>query len=74
MKVKSKGDIIIIIGLVVILLAPFAPDFLMEMINDDYSVFNYRFSDMRIIEIIPSIRLFGIFLSIWGFILKWKEK
>ena len=74
MKEKISTNKFILIGLVIILLAPFVPDFLMNIVNSDFSIFDYRYSAMRLKEIIPSFRIFGIVLTIWGFTLKWKAK
>lgn len=74
MKEKKKSNIFIIIGLIIILLAPFTPDVFMNIINSDYSIFDYRYVGMRLAEIMPSVRIFGIGLVIWGFILKLKEE
>ena len=73
MKEKKSSTKFFIAGLIIILLAPFVPDFLMDIINSDYSIFSYKYVDIRLPEIIPSVRILGIGLTVWGFILKLKE-
>lgn len=73
MKEKKSSTKFFIAGLIIILLAPFVPDFLMDIINSDYSIFSYKYVDIRLPEIIPSVRMFGIGLAVWSFILKLKE-
>lgn len=72
-KEKKSSTKFFIAGLIIILLAPFLPDFLMDIINSDYSIFSYKYVDIRLPEIIPSVRMFGIGLAVWSFILKLKE-
>ena len=73
MKEKKSSTKSLIAGLIIILLAPFVPDFLMDMVGSDYSIFSYKYVDIRLPEIIPSVRILGIGLTVWGFILKLKE-
>jgi hypothetical protein len=74
MKGKKTSSKFIIAGLIIILLAPFVPDFLMTLINSEFSIYDYRYLDIRLPQIIPSVRIFGIGLAVWGFILKVKEE
>lgn len=73
MKEKKSSTKFFVAGVVVILLAPFVPDFLINIIISDYSICSYKYLDIRLPEIIPSVRMFGIGLAIWSFILKLKE-
>ena len=73
MKEKKSSTKFFIAGLIIILLSQFLPEFLMDIINSDYSIFSYKYVDIRLPEIIPSVRMFGIGLAVWSFILKLKE-
>ncbi len=74
MKEKMSGAVFVWIGLAIVLVSPFMPDFLMNIVKSDASIFDYRYAEMRLTEIIPSVRTGGIVLAVWGFILKWNEK
>lgn len=62
------------IGIGIVLLAPFVPDFLYFIFYSDHSIYDYHFQDFRYIMIIPSVQIAGILLTAWGLVLKHREK
>ncbi len=74
LALKKLSTRLCVIGLVVVLLAPFVPDFLYLMLYSDHSIYDYHFRDFRYIAIIPSIQIAGILLTAWGLVLKHREK
>lgn len=67
---KRIAIMLFIIGIVMILGAPYIPSALFEVIK----VYDYHYFDIRIPEIIPSIRICGIIISMWGMIFLFKTK
>ena len=68
MKKRSKQILtLFILGLVLILLAPYVPDFCFRvLLAAKEKLFDYRYWDIRFEQIIPSVRMGGIILSAWG--------
>lgn len=71
MKIKRIAVILFIIGAVMILGAPYVPSILFEIIRN---IYDYHYFDIRILEIIPSIRICGIIISMWGMIFLLKQQ
>lgn len=71
---KKISNILIVVGLMVVVFSPYVPDVFYQVINSDYSIYDYRYSDIRLAEVISSFRMAGVILSVWGLILKVKEK
>ena len=70
MKKRSKQILtLFILGLVLILLAPYVPDFCFRvLLAAKEKLFDYRYWD------IPSVRMGGIILSAWGMALLLKKE
>lgn len=77
MKKVSLPTVLIVVGLIIVLLSPFTPDFVYNIVAN-YDVpeplYDVNYSDIRTAFIIPSIRTAGILIILWGFLLEWKEK
>lgn len=69
-KLKISIRLLFILGIILILGAPYFPSFLYSIIY----LYDYHFQDFRFVEIIPSIRLCGVVLSAWGIALLLKSK
>lgn len=76
MKKRSKQILtLFILGLVLILLAPYVPDFCFRvLLAAKEKLFDYRYWDIRFEQIIPSVRMGGIILSAWGMALLLKKR
>lgn len=76
MKKRSKQILtLFILGLVLILLAPYVPDFCFRvLLAAKEKLFDYRYWDIRFEQIIPSVRMGGIILSAWGMALLLKKE
>ena len=76
MKKRSKQILtLFILGLVLILLAPYVPDFCFRvLLAAKEKLFDYRYWDIRFVQIIPSVRMGGIILSAWGMALLLKKE
>lgn len=70
MKNQRIIKLLFAIGLILILCAPYVPDFIFNVVYK----YDTLFSDFRFIEIVPSICMAGIILSTWGIALYVKEK
>lgn len=70
---KKLSTKLIIFGLIIIFIAPFIPDWFYWIIRKDLFLYDYRYADMRLLEVIPSIRVVGIMLSVWGMVLTKKK-
>lgn len=69
MKKREKHtSILLIIGILLVMGAPYLPDFFF------YVIWETKFSDFRLSEIIPSIRLGGVLLFIWGMMRSLKKE
>lgn len=68
MSEKRKRAIVIlfVIGVVLIIGAPFMPSVLFTVIREFY---DYHYVDIRFVQLIPSVRACGIILSVWGMVL-----
>lgn len=67
---KNKvGFFLVIVGVLLIMLAPYFPDALFRSIL----LYDYRYHTIRFNEVIPSIRLGGIIVSVCGFVLLLKK-
>lgn len=64
---KGLIKILGIVGILLILISPFVPNFIFEMILG--SLYKYRYDELRLQQIIPSIRICGIILSMWAMVL-----
>lgn len=66
---KNLGLILVIIGILFAMFAPYVPDVLFRAVL----AYNYRYYDSRFVEIIPSIRIGGIMIFLCGLVL-WLKK
>jgi len=66
---KKFSNKLIIFGLIIIFIAPFLPDWFYWLIYKDKFLYDYRYAGMRAFEVIPSVRMIGIMLSVWGIVL-----
>lgn len=66
---KNLGLILLIIGILFAVFAPYVPDMLFRVIL----IYDYRYHNIRFEEIIPSIRIGGIMIFLCGFVL-WLKK
>jgi hypothetical protein len=63
----KKYKIIFFVGLTIVFLSPYIPDFMIQIIWGDTDViYASRFCGLRYTELIPSVRTFGILLSVYG--------
>jgi len=76
MKKRRKQILtLFIVGLVLILLAPYVPDLCFRVLLSAHEkLFDYRYWDIRFEQIIPSVRMGGIILSAWGMALLLKRE
>ena len=72
MKTKDKRTILILflLGLLLVIAAPYLSDFIFSL----QKFFDFSWNELQIMAIIPSIQLGGLILSGWGMILFWKKK
>ena len=77
MKNIPSSTVLIVIGLIIVLLSPFTPDFIFYVVNN-YDItkplYDVNFSNIRTANIIPSVRMTGILITVYGFILIRKER
>lgn len=72
----NKKKIIVILfflGVIFTIGAPYLPDFMFTIFRVE-NLYNYRYVDFRLAEVIPSIHLCGVVLAVWGMVLYLKEK
>ncbi len=63
----KRYKIIFFIGLTIVFLSPYIPDFMIQIIWGDTDViYASRFCGLRYTELIPSIRIVGILLALYG--------
>lgn len=63
----KKYKIIFFIGVGIVFLSPYIPDFLIQPIwGDTEEIYASRFCGIRFIELIPSIRVVGILIALYG--------
>lgn len=63
----KKYKIIFCIGIAIVFLSPYIPDFMIQAIwGDTEAIYQSRFCGIRYIELIPSIRVVGILIALYG--------
>lgn len=63
----KRYKIIFFVGLTIVFLSPYIPDFMIQMIwGDTEVIYQSRFCGLRYTELIPSIRIVGILLALYG--------
>ncbi len=63
---KNLIKVLGIVGLLLIFAAPYIPSLFFALLSN---IYDYRYTDIRMNEIIPSIRMCGIILSVWAMVL-----
>ncbi len=62
---------LLLLGVALVIGAPFLPDAFFSFIKSNY---DYRYTEIRYFQIIPSFRLAGTLLFVWGAVLLWKKE
>lgn len=71
-KINHPEYIFLIVGLILVMGAPYLPDVFFDIIQQD-TLYADRYFAARIDELIPSLRLGGVLLFVWGMI-TWLKK
>ena len=64
-KINHPEYIFLIVGLILVMGAPYVPDVFFDIIQQD-TLYADRYFAARIDELIPSVRMGGLILSAWG--------
>ncbi len=64
-KINHPEYIFLIVGLILVMGAPYLPDVFFDIIQQD-TLYADRYFAARIDELIPSVRMGGLILSAWG--------
>ena len=64
-KINHPEYIFLIVGLILVMGAPYLPDVFFDIIQQD-TLSADRYFAARIDELIPSVRMGGLILSAWG--------
>lgn len=71
-KIKHTEYVFLIIGLILVMGAPYLPDVFFDIIQQD-TLYADRYFAARVEELIPSLRLGGVLLFVWG-VITWLKK
>ena len=71
-KINHPEYIFLIVGLILVMGAPYLPDVFFDIIQQD-TLYADRYFAARIDELIPSLRLGGVLLFVWG-VITWLKK
>ncbi len=64
---KSLITVLSIVGILLVVISPFIPNFVFDAILR--SLYEYRYHELRLQQIIPSIQICGIILTVWAMVL-----
>lgn len=64
-KINHPEYIFLIVGLILVMGAPYLPDVFFDIIQQD-TLYADRYFAVRVEELIPSVRMGGLILSAWG--------
>ena len=64
-KINHPEYIFLIVGLILVMGAPYLPDVFFDIIQQD-TLYADRYFAVRVDELIPSVRMGGLILSAWG--------
>lgn len=64
-KINHPEYVFLIVGLILVMGAPYLPDVFFDIIQQD-TLYADRYFAARIDELIPSVRMGGLILSAWG--------
>lgn len=71
-KINHPEYIFLALGLILVMGAPYFPDVLFDIAQQD-ALYADRYSAVRVEELIPSLRLGGVLLFVWGVITRLKK-
>lgn len=69
-KINHPEYIFLIVGLILVMGVPYLPDVFFDIIQ---LLYDDNYKTMRFYELIPSLRLGGVLLFVWGMITRLKK-